>query len=91
MTNKELVASIATESGLTQADVAKVMDAFAKAISESVANNDKVVVQGLGSFELKEKPERTGRNPKTGEEITIAASKGIAFKATKSLKDFLNK
>lgn len=90
MTNKELIASIASESGLTQVDVAKVMDAFAKAISENVAKNDKVVVQGLGSFELKEKPERTGRNPKTGEEITIAASKGVAFKATKSLKDFLN-
>ena len=90
MTNKELIASIASESGMTQVDVSKVMDAFTKAIAENVAKNDKVVVQGLGSFELKEKPARTGRNPHTGEAITIAASKAVGFKATKSLKDFLN-
>ncbi|HRF36939.1 MAG TPA: HU family DNA-binding protein [Clostridia bacterium] len=90
MTNKELIAGIASESGLTQVDVAKAMDALVKIISDGVAKNDKVVVQGLGSFELKEKPERIGRNPQTGAEIKIAASKGVAFKATKSLKDFLN-
>lgn len=90
MTNKEPIASIASESGMTQVDVAKVMDAFTKAIAENVAKKDKVVVQGLGSFELKAKPARTGRNPHTGETINIAASNSVAFKATKSLKDFLN-
>ena len=55
-----------------------------------MAKKDKVVVQGLGSFELKAKPARTGRNPHTGETINIAASNSVAFKATKSLKDFLN-
>ena len=90
MTNKELIAGIANESGMTQVDVAKVMDALTKVISEGIAKNDKIVVQGLGSFELKEKPERVGRNPQTGAEITIPASKGVGFKATKSLKDFLN-
>lgn len=90
MTNKELIANIASELGATQTDVAKVMDAFVKVVANGVANNDKVVVQGLGSFELKEKAERTGRNPQTGAEIVIPASKSVAFKATKSLKDFLN-
>lgn len=90
MTNKELIANVASECSMNQADVAKVVDAVVKAIANGVANNDKVVVQGLGSFELKEKPEREGRNPATGEKITIAASKAIAFKATKSLKDALN-
>ena len=52
MTNKELIAGIASESGLTQVDVAKAMDALVKIISDGVAKNDKVVVQGLGSFEL---------------------------------------
>ncbi len=63
MTNKELIANVAAETGMTQVDVSKVMDAFVKAVTENVAKNDKVVVQGLGSFELKEKAERTGRNP----------------------------
>lgn len=90
MTNKELIANVAAETGMTQVDVSEVMDAFVKAVTENVAKNDKVVVQGLGSFELKEKAERTGRNPHTGEEIKIAASKAVGFKATKSFKDFLN-
>ena len=90
MTNKELIASIASESGMTQVDVAKVMDAFTKAIAENVAKKDKVVVQGLGSFELKEKTARTGRNQHTAETINIQARNSDAFKATKSLKDFLN-
>lgn len=90
MTNKELIANVASECKITQVEAAKVIDAIVKAIADGVANNDKVVVQGLGTFGLKERAEREGHNPKTGEKITIAASKDVAFKATKSLKDALN-
>ena len=89
MTNKELIAGIASESGLTQVDVAKAMDALVKIISDGVAKNDKVVVQGLGSFELKEKPERIGRNPQTGKEIKIAAKTVPAFSAGKKFKELV--
>lgn len=90
MTNKELIAAIASEASMTQVDVAKVMDAFAKVVAEKVVT-DKVVVNGIGSFEVKAKAERVGHNPATGEKITIPASKAVAFKATKSLKDYVNK
>lgn len=91
MTNKELIAKIASETSMTQIDVARVLEGFANVVTKGIASGDKVVVNGIGSFELKEKAERVGHNPATGEQITIAASKAVTFKATKSLKDYINK
>lgn len=90
MNKTELVASVADKSGMTKKDAEKSINAVFASIEEALANNDKVQVIGFGTFEVKVREERKGRNPQTGAEITIPASKTPVFKAGKGLKDTVN-
>jgi len=87
----ELVGSVAEKTGMTKKDAEKAINALFESIEGALAQNDKVQVIGFGTFEVKSREERKGRNPQTGAEITIPASKSPVFKAGKSLKDTVNK
>lgn len=87
MNKLEFVAKIAEKSGLTKADAEKALDAFTAVVPEVLKAGDDIRLVGFGNFEVKTRGERTGRNPKTGEKITIAASKTVGFKAGKALKE----
>lgn len=89
MNKADLVAKIAEKSELTKKDAEKALNAFIEAVEEALKNGDKVQLVGFGTFEVRERAERKGRNPQTREEITIPASKAPIFKAGKALKDFL--
>ncbi|RZT02995.1 HU family DNA-binding protein [Cuneatibacter caecimuris] len=91
MNKKELVAAIAEKSEVTKKDVEKVMQSFTEVVSEELAKGEKIQMVGFGTFEVAERAEREGRNPKSGEVMTIAASKSPKFKAGKALKDIVNK
>lgn len=87
MNKQDLVNVMAEKSGLTKKDSEKAMDALLQAIGEALAKGDKVALVGFGTFEVKDRAARVGRNPQTGEEIRIAATKVPTFKAGKMLKD----
>ena len=88
MANKQdLIAKVAEATELTKKDSAAAVDAVFEAIEGFLAKGDKVQLIGFGNFEVRERAARKGRNPQTGEEISIAASKVPAFKAGKALKD----
>ena len=91
MNKVELIAQIAEKSGLSKKDAEKALAAVIDTITEAVSNGDKVQLVGFGSFEVKHRAARTGRNPKTKETITIPASNTPAFKAGKALKDAVAK
>lgn len=91
MNKTELVKSIAEKADITQKDAEKVLNAVTASIEEALAQGEKVQLVGFGTFEVRERNARTGRNPKTGEEIKIAAAKVPAFKAGKALKDSVAK
>lgn len=91
MNKTELVGSVAEKTGMTKKDAEKAINALFESIEGALAQNDKVQVIGFGTFEVKSREERKGRNPQTGAEITIPASKSPVFKAGKSLKDVVNK
>lgn len=90
MNKTDLVNVVASETELTKKDVDAVITSTLKAISNALKEGDKVQLIGFGTFEVKETAEREGRNPKTGEAITIAASKKPSFSASKVLKDEVN-
>ena len=90
MNKSELVAALASKTELSKKDAEKAVNAFVDVVSESLANGDKIQLIGFGTFAVKERPARTARNPRTGAEIKIAASKAPAFKAGKALKDKVN-
>ena len=87
MNKTELIAEIAEKAGLSKKDSEAAVKAFEDAVSESLKKGDKVQLVGFGTFEVSERPARTGRNPQTGETIEIAASRTPKFKAGKALKD----
>lgn len=87
MNKSELISVVAEKSGLTKKDTEKVVNAVFESISEALANGDKVQVIGFGTFDVRERKEREGRNPATGAAIKIPASKVPVFKAGKALKD----
>lgn len=88
MMNKQgLVEKVAEKTGLTKKDATAAVDTLFDSIQEALKDGEKVQVIGFGNFEVRERAARKGRNPQTGEEITIAASKSPAFKAGKQLKD----
>ena len=88
MANKqELVNDVATTTGLTKKDATAAVDAVFASIQDTLATGDKVQLIGFGNFEVRTRAARKGRNPQTGEEIEIAASKIPAFKPGKALKD----
>ena len=90
MNKSDLVAAIADGSGLTKADAARALSATTGAISGALASGDNVAITGFGSFLVRQRAARTGRNPQTGATIQIAASKVPAFKAGKLLKESVN-
>ncbi|WP_428911913.1 HU family DNA-binding protein [Niallia sp. Krafla_26] len=87
MNKTELVKAVATQSELTQKDAAKAVDALFETISNTLAKEERIQLIGFGTFEVRERSARKGRNPQTGEEIDIAASKVPAFKPGKELKE----
>ncbi|MCI8604383.1 MAG: HU family DNA-binding protein [Ruminiclostridium sp.] len=87
MTKSELIASIATKTGLTKKTAEEVLEAFIGTVSESLSKGEKVQLVGFGTFEVRERSERSGINPQTREKITIAATKTPAFKAGSALKE----
>ena len=91
MNKAELVASMAEKSGLSKKDSEKALNAFIDSVEEALVKNDKVQLVGFGSFEVRDRAERKGRNPQTKEEITIPASKAPVFKVGKALKDAVSK
>lgn len=91
MNKTELVASVAEKAGLTKKDSEKAINALFTSVEEALAKDEKVQIIGFGTFEVKTREERKGRNPQTGAEITIPASKTPVFKAGKGLKDVVNK
>lgn len=91
MNKTELIAAAAESTGLTKKDSEKVLNAVLDSIAAALAKGDKVQISGFGSFEVKEREARVGRNPQTGETMEIAASRVPAFKAGKALKDSVAK
>ena len=87
MNKTELVNAVVTKSELTKQDSKKAVDALFETISNTLAKEEKIQLLGFGTFEVRERAERTGRNPQTGEEMTIPASKVPAFKPGKELKE----
>lgn len=83
----QLVDAVATKSELTKQDSKKAIDALFETISNTLAKEEKIQLVGFGTFEVRERAERTGRNPQTGEEMTIPTSKAPAFKPGKELKE----
>lgn len=90
MNKADLVTKIAEKSELTKKDAEKALNAFVDAVQEALQGGDKVQLVGFGTFEVRDRAERKGRNPQTKEEITIPASKAPVFKAGKALKDLVN-
>ena len=89
MTKVELIAAVAEKTGLSKKDADKAVNATIQAITEGLKNDKKVQLVGFGTFEVRSRAAREGKNPATGEKIKIAATKVPAFKAGKSLKDYV--
>ena len=87
MNKSELIDAIAETAGLTKAQAGKALDATVDAIGKALKSGEEVTLVGFGSFYVADREERTGRNPRTGEAIKIAAAKQPKFRAGKSLKD----
>jgi len=91
MNKAELIAAVAAKTGDTKKGVEASVNAFVDVVTEALVNGDKVQLVGFGSFEVRKRAARKGRNPQTKEEIKIPASKAPVFKAGKALKDLVNK
>lgn len=89
MTKVELIAAVAEKTGLTKKDADQAVNATLDAISEGLKHDGKVQIVGFGTFEVRARAARDGKNPATGEKIFIPASKVPAFKAGKSLKEYM--
>lgn len=90
MNKAELIDAMAAESGLTKADSKRALDAFINATSDALKKGDRISLIGFGSFSTSERAARTGRNPKTGKEIQIAAKNVVKFKAGSDLSEAVN-
>jgi DNA-binding protein HU-beta len=90
MNKAELIAAISEHSQLSKADTGRILEGLLKTIELTLAAGDSLTLVGFGTFAVKERAERTGRNPQTGREITIAAAKLPSFKPGKALKDAVN-
>ncbi len=91
MTKSELIAAVATKTGASKKESEKFVVSALDAITEALANGETVQLVGFGTFEVKDRAARKGINPRTGEEITIEASKLPSFKAGKALKEAVSK
>ena len=90
MNKQELIAAMAAHADLTKADAGRALDAFCEAVTAALSRGDDVALVGFGTFAVKTRDARTGRNPATGEAIEIAASNSVGFKPGKALKDAVN-
>ena len=91
MNKSDLVAAISAKTGDTKKSAEETLNAFIEVVSDALVKGDKVQLVGFGSFEVRKRAARKGRNPQTREEIKIPASKAPVFKAGKALKDLVNK
>ena len=91
MNKAELIAAVAAKTGDTKKTAEAAVNAFVDVVTETLTKGDKVQLVGFGSFEVRKRASRKGRNPQTKEEIKIPASKAPVFKAGKALKDLVNK
>lgn len=87
MTKMDLIDAVAGKVGLTKADAGRAVDTFLGSVESALAKGEKVTITGFGTFEVRQRAARMGRNPQTGAPLHIAASKSPAFKAGKGLKD----
>ncbi|MDE0458363.1 MAG: HU family DNA-binding protein [Chromatiales bacterium] len=90
MTKSELSTQVAAQASLTKASADAAVNAVFSAITDALANGETVTLTGFGTFTVRSREARQGRNPRTGESITIAASRVPAFKASKALRDAVN-
>ena len=90
MNKTELIAAVAEKAELSKKDAEKALKAFTDVVSEELVKGENIQLVGFGTFEVAEREEREGRNPKTGEKMMIAASRSPKFKAGKALKDMVN-
>ncbi len=90
MNKSELVDAVADHAEVSKADAGRMLDAFVEAIKKALKKGDTVSLVGFGTFAVRKRNARTGRNPRTGQTIKIKASKNPAFKAGKALKDAVN-
>ena len=90
MNKTELVAAIAEKTELSKKDAEKALKAFTDVVAEELKKGEKIQIVGFGTFEVAERPARTGRNPMTGKNLDESAAKSPKFKAGKALKDSLN-
>ena len=90
MNRTELIAAMAEKTELSKKDAEKALKAFTDVVAEELKKGEKIQLVGFGTFEVSERAAREGRNPRSGETMTIAASKSPKFKAGKALKDELN-
>ena len=91
MNKGELIAALYAKTEMTKKDSETALNALLDVISETLAKGEKIQLVGFGTFEAKKRPARVARNPRTGEEVKIAACKAPVFKAGKALKDQINK
>ena len=91
MNKSELLASMAEKGKITKVDAERALNAFIQTVEETLVKGEKVQLVGFGSFEVRKRAARKGRNPQTKEEIKIPASKAPVFKAGKALKELVNK
>ena len=90
MNKTELIAAVAEKAELSKKDTEKALKAFTDVVTEELVKGEKIQLVGFGTFEVSEREAREGRNPRTGEKMTVAASKSPKFKAGKALKDMVN-
>lgn len=90
MNNNDIADALAQSAGVTKADARKIVDTVFATIGDAAAKGDEISLNGFGKFKVKDSPEREGRNPATGEAMTIKASKKLAFTPAKAVKDKLN-
>ncbi|QYR53720.1 HU family DNA-binding protein [Lysobacter soyae] len=90
MNKGEFIDAVAEAAGMSKVDAGRAVDAVVSTVTKTLKNGDSIALVGFGTFEVRNRAERTGRNPKTKEPITIPASKAAAFKPGKALKDAVN-
>lgn len=90
MQKPELIRAVAENAGLTQKAAEAAINGLIAVVGEELSSGEKVQLHGLGTFSVSQRQEREGINPRTGEKITIAASKSVSFKSAKALKDQVN-
>lgn len=90
MNKADFVAAVADSAGLSKTDGGKAVEAFIEVVKKALKKGDSVALVGFGTFVVRKRAARTGRNPRTGQQIKIKASKNPSFKAGKALKDAIN-